>query len=304
MVGVPSDLTEEDVKAFVVPAGDPAPRPGRPPPLGGRAPDALQGAPLHRVRGRAAPHPDRPGGQAPAAAGTHPRRVGRGACRWVTTTGCAPGSGGRRPTPSRSGGATWPPSSWGRLTFSELAFFLTANRMPSAGRDPAVRRRPRGPGRPRPHPERPGRPAHLDRRHRVPPGLRGRRPARRRQRVPRRGGGHRPLPGRRPLGATRRDAEGGGGGRDRRRAAHPGARPPRPQGRGPPHAPPLRHRRRGRHPHPPPEPPSHRRRGPRRGHRQEPAHQRRRRRRGRLGRPRLPTGDREGFRPPGPHRRA
>ena len=68
VVGVPSDLSEEEIKAFVVPAGR---RPGRGPGVGRRAAHPLQGAALPRGRRRAAAHPHGPGGQARAAAGAH-----------------------------------------------------------------------------------------------------------------------------------------------------------------------------------------------------------------------------------------
>ena len=74
VIGVPSDLSEEDVKAFVVAA------PGRTIDLDRsararrRAAGALQGAALHRGRHRASAHRDRPARQASAPEGTQPGR--------------------------------------------------------------------------------------------------------------------------------------------------------------------------------------------------------------------------------------
>ena len=75
VIGVPSELSEEDVKAFVVAATRPradlaALRAGR-----GRAAGPLQGAALHRGGRRAPAHPDRPRRQASAAARAHRAEV-------------------------------------------------------------------------------------------------------------------------------------------------------------------------------------------------------------------------------------
>ena len=76
--------------------------------MAARAAHALQGAALPGGGRRAAAHPDRPGGQAPAAAERTDDEVDFEAARHERrATGCAPASAPRTPTRSPSWAATW-----------------------------------------------------------------------------------------------------------------------------------------------------------------------------------------------------
>ncbi len=136
VIGVPSDLSEEDVKAFVVPADGRRPRPRRPRRPPARPADAVQGAALLRGGERAAPHPHRPPGQAPAPDGAHRGRGrhGRGASAvaepreplhtWI---------GSSTPDSITLAGRDLPSEVMGRLSLTELTFLLMTRREPSAG---------------------------------------------------------------------------------------------------------------------------------------------------------------------------
>src|SRR5262249_10605575 len=104
VVGVPSELSEEEVKAFVVPA------PGTDvdfPALRAHAATLLAsykvprysqaGAARRGGGGRPAPAPDARGGQTPAAGGPRPGRVGRGGRRRLIAPQPRPRSSPGRP---------------------------------------------------------------------------------------------------------------------------------------------------------------------------------------------------------------
>ena len=81
VVGVPSELSEEEVKAFVVPVPGAGARRRRAACVHRRAAGRVQGAALLAADQRAAAHPDGPGGQAPAAPRAPAGGVGRGVGR-------------------------------------------------------------------------------------------------------------------------------------------------------------------------------------------------------------------------------
>ena len=168
VIGVESELSEQDVKAFVVPAA------GRSVDLA--ALDAfarerlarVQGAPLLRGRGRDPPHPHRPAGQAPAAGRSHTRRGRHGGpsggrsttvtddADWLRTS-----IGSTDADTITVGGLDLPSEIMGRLSLTELAYLLLVGRGADGGGAAPARRGAGVAGRPRADPERAGRPAHL-----------------------------------------------------------------------------------------------------------------------------------------------
>ena len=206
MIGVPSELSEDDVKAFVVAAPGAAVDAGR-----GCATSRaqhlarVQGAALHRGRRRAAAHADRPHGQAPAADRPHADEVDFD----DAADGQAAGDGRRRrylvadrhrlvrarphhrrrPRPAdRDHGAA-------HAHRARVPAHHPARRRRRAATH--ARRRARVARRSRAHAERAVGPPHLHRRARGDPGCGRGRAARRGQRVPRTGRRHRAVPRRR-----------------------------------------------------------------------------------------------------------
>ena len=237
MVGVPSELTEEEVKAFIVAAPGVEPDFAELHAFAAEPAGRVQGAPVLAAGRRAAPDPDRAGGQAPAAGRPPARRVRRRRARpmprpcrcWASAdprgdhvTDYPTSIGTSDATSISLLGHDLATEMMGQVSFGELAFWLVALRRPEPGRAAGVRGGAGRAGRPRVHPVRHRRPAHADRRARVDPGRPGRRPARRRLAVPRRDRGLRPVPGRRARHPRRRPAQ------RRRRLGRAGA--PRPSG--------------------------------------------------------------------------
>ena len=131
VVGVPSELSEEEIKAFVV-----AERRGRRPAGGararGRPARAVQGAALHGGDGRAAAHADRAHRQAPARPRAH-RRRGRLREESMTDDWLRTDIGATTADTITVRGRDLAGELMGRVTFTELAFLLVQGRRPAAG---------------------------------------------------------------------------------------------------------------------------------------------------------------------------
>ena len=218
----------------------------------------------------------------------------------------------RRPDQAARPGPDRRPDGPGQLRRARLLAGHAA--APHPVRDPGVRGRAGGAGRPPVHPDRDRGPAHLPVRPGLAAGGAGRRAARRRVPVP---GGHRglrPLPARRAGDAggsaalrRRRLGRGGAGGRPAdpgRQAVRPRARPPGAQGDRPPHAGADPDRRAEGAARPAPAPVRGHRPGARAGARPQAPAQRGGRMRRRARRPRPAGRNAPRLRPAGPGGRA
>ena len=190
VIGVPSDLSEEDVKAFVVAA------PGRTPDLAAlhafarehlaalkvpRYIEVVAELP-HTATDRLAKH-QLPRERTPAEVDFEaPTRAVSGLMARTTRppTGRARGSAARRATAITVAGRDLPAEIMGQLTLTELAYLLVTKREPTPQQTPAARRGARVARRPRAHAERARGAAHLHRRARGDPGRGRGRAARRR----------------------------------------------------------------------------------------------------------------------------
>ena len=131
VVGVPSELSEEEIKAFVVLRADADLAAVRAHAAG--AARAVQGAALHGGGRRAAAHADRPRRQARAAARAHGgrdrlREESMSTSDWLRTE-----IGATTADSITIRGRDLAGELMGRVTFTELAFLLVQGRMPAAG---------------------------------------------------------------------------------------------------------------------------------------------------------------------------